>query len=1508
MNMPVLENVAASTVFDPCFIQTIEVGSNHEVVASTIRTSREIVLTAQTGVPVAKAVKVNKTESLTVYGDLVKVQGTIEAPGRTIKIFCRRLEFHAGPDGKSGFIVSGEPGTDGASNRLAAASGKDGIPSRRYGTNGDDGADGEDGKPGAAGGRIEIYCDTLVPLPNVLLKADGGRGGDAATGQQGGEGGRGLSGFTTEQERGLSYGGEGGQGGHGGNGGQGGSGGSIEVHFMKFGGESKKDLVTISVLGGGGGNGASPGKGGFGGAGGDAASGCFEGNSNQGYWMLGGADAGAGGFCGTPGYFGYAGSNGTVTLGVPADVKPVERFQISMAEVLEAGNWQHPEQLQSMSADKQREALVDEINRIFSGRPPQPNNPNRPKDEIDKLTDYELSGRGAVTAYVLQTGLATEAAFAGDPDAGRNTLLQHLEVSSADALRLDNQYLAFKPVVDDALDGRAPIFVDWFRNWSRQKEIPPPFLPVTIAEVLQAGKWLTADQLRTMSAQDQRQALVDRLGRLSNPTKYLTDYELIGRGAVTAFLLQMGIRDEAALKGDPEGGRNAVIVEVAGATGYRGNLQGLDNQQLVRLALEPKPQNTFVARGGMAFLQDRLFGPIEMFLYDVLQAGQWLTAEQLNTMSAADQRQALIDELNRISDLPRGELDKLDDRDLVGRGAVTAFLLQMGIRDEAGLKSNPAEPDLWKRTIDCLEGCRNTLIVEVAGAAGYPGNPQALDNHQLVRTALEPKTQNRFRVQGGMLLLRDRLFGSSRMSRQLVHWDWRFSLKSPRETALVDAVMGSVTMVRPPDKPDWGRDGDPFQDPNERGKPGMAGKASKVQFRSPYDPTSEPGKDGVVVIRNTTRARLKPGRNTAIPQASKLLQIQTLAYRSLASRRDKDQLEMLFQYVRTRYLLTNVQVDSKTVASIMETLVWLVTLTGAIDDKKLHTSAAGTLDNLRQARNVFGKDTEFAAMGSLAKYEEALKTILGLFTAVQSTYDKLNLDLNAVTERQEYLDNVITGQGSLLGRLRRAETDTVSKLKEAVAAIQALDDARIEKARSLEASLKELSVDTQKAIGLSVADFSNLFTQLSFTAVEAAQHKGVTGALGGLEARGALMLVGQFGDMFNKALNNVPSDSGAPIEKKYVVRRLAFLGEDVKRMEDLKKARDGLIKTDPLAENRLQVTREQLESILSNFYERFPSANAASQILDEYVESVTARNEKVDEYNELLAQLCYVRGELDKTTEQQNQAETARKESSNPGLPAMAGFSAALHTHALQRCVEQLYAASRVFTLEALDSYDVFADVLGQMTSTPGELNPAALNTALIDLISVALDKKQEHRTIETDYPPLGAQCRVTLTPSKNPLLFQKLKAGKAGSFTILPVAPHTAGDRNPFAGMSEVRIAGIRCTAQGMTTGDNVHTIEITHPGIETFYTEQGTSIRLHHNPVKVPCRYVANSPVEFVALDEDHKLIGPFCSWIIRIPRDLNGGQRLDLTGLQSITVDFKGKYRPFSNETEGGGSLGV
>jgi hypothetical protein len=218
--------------------------------------------------------------------------------------------------------------------------------------------------------------------------------------------------------------------------------------------------------------------------------------------------------------------------------------------------------------------------------------------------------------------------------------------------------------------------------------------------------------------------------------------------------------------------------------------------------------------------------------------------------------------------------------------------------------------------------------------------------------------------------------------------------------------------------------------------------------------------------------------------------------------------------------------------------------------------------------------------------------------------------------------------------------------------------------------------------------------------------------------------------------------------------------------------------------------------------------------------------------------------------------------------------------------------------MQSLQSYDVFADVLAKLTSpsAPGEINSAALNTGLIDLISRKLEVRQSERTSQSDFIPTGNRCSITLTPQTHSLLFKLLKSGESGSFIIPPAKPNTTLDLNPFARMADVRLTHIRCLARGMKTGNGSLFIELTHPGIETFVTEDGESVRLNHRSTTVSRTYntVTGLPVGNGALDENHCMIGPFCEWIVRIPKEGNTG--LDFTALESLQIEFEGKSRAF------------
>jgi len=114
--------------------------------------------------------------------------------------------------------------------------------------------------------------------------------------------------------------------------------------------------------------------------------------------------------------------------------------------------------------------------------------------------------------------------------------------------------------------------------------------------------------------------------------------------------------------------------------------------------------------------------------------------------------------------------------------------------------------------------------------------------------------------------------------------------------------------------------------------------------------------------------------------------------------------------------------------------------------------------------------------------------------------------------------------------------------------------------------------------------------------------------------------------------------------------------------------------------------------------------------------------------------------------------------------------------------------------MQTLDVYDVFSDVLGRLTAAgDADLNAAALDAGLIDLISQKLRNKQKHKTSVAPFPPEGRLCSVTETAKSNPLLFAMLARHQPGVFRITAPTVVSTVDRNPFAAMTFFRAIRIR-------------------------------------------------------------------------------------------------------------------
>jgi hypothetical protein len=121
-------------------------------------------------------------------------------------------------------------------------------------------------------------------------------------------------------------------------------------------------------------------------------------------------------------------------------------------------------------------------------------------------------------------------------------------------------------------------------------------IKMTLRGVLVAGKWRNETDLENMSDEDCRNTVIVELsGRsklpqsnghiIHNYYQRFNNDELVGKAAVVIYLQESGIRNLATLKTMSDADQRTTLIEENYKHTGLPILQGLTNQQLVRLAL-----------------------------------------------------------------------------------------------------------------------------------------------------------------------------------------------------------------------------------------------------------------------------------------------------------------------------------------------------------------------------------------------------------------------------------------------------------------------------------------------------------------------------------------------------------------------------------------------------------------------------------------------------------------------------------------------------------------------------------------------------------------------------------------------------------------------------------------------------------------------------------------------------------------------------------------------------------
>jgi hypothetical protein len=534
---------------------------------------------------------------------------------------------------------------------------------------------------------------------------------------------------------------------------------------------------------------------------------------------------------------------------------------------------------------------------------------------------------------------------------------------------------------------------------------------------------------------------------------------------------------------------------------------------------------------------------------------------------------------------------------------------------------------------------------------------------------------------------------------------------------------------------------------------------------------------------------------------------------------------------------------------IGERLAWVASLVcqlvnrGSDEDAKqlaasLVLSVCLPMERFTRGLDYLGKGPSFAPGLTFKSCDEALNESLSCLFSIEASHAKYFADLQSQLDIANNLglalDNYKKQSSFVSNRASRIRDELLSTEME----IQVLDDATADKKEALKESLRTFEDKVKAAFGLGLDTLFNCLSQLSFVNLgEPVRALETISKVGGVAGAGA-MAVGQIGAMVNEAANNVINDYGEPVKKQLLLKQVKVIEGDLDLRSQFERLSIDYISTDQ--SHRLVVQLEKFKELCDQF-ERSLDDKSMLATLQSFIDAITKRNRKIDDYNALFHRRTELLGE-ESRLEQQQAAVEGRQAEADPGLPAMASFVSGLYERAKAEAVADFFMTYRAFAFWALVPPDGFYDHIGR--------NPQGINADQLKGAQLSLHQSLRESVEKGQNPPVyfpeddsGFGRVVVLTREVHKELFEDLEFGSA-DFEILPAtadSPAPASDfeptrtvvrvsdklptdaetlPNPFYGMANVRLRKVRAWMVGMNTGGKRHHVELVHMGEERFRT----------------------------------------------------------------------------------------
>jgi len=602
------------------------------------------------------------------------------------------------------------------------------------------------------------------------------------------------------------------------------------------------------------------------------------------------------------------------------------------------------------------------------------------------------------------------------------------------------------------------------------------------------------------------------------------------------------------------------------------------------------------------------------------------------------------------------------------------------------------------------------------------------------------------------------------------------------------------------------------------------------------------------------------------------------------------------------------------------------------DDEKaaagIRAGRSGLALRLGHEWDYFGHPKDYVEIGSpdffLTNFKAALKTLkdreqiylqyLQSLAGTRELYDRrekaLNHAVDSIKKHDEALNVLKAGLSDIKGKIRKADEGPIVTTRNA-----------------LIRALASLDIEVRECFGLTAEVLADTLFNMAFAGNPFAGGR-QEGHLGKFTT--FTTIASQSVRLIDKAINTLPDDDGQAVSRQHVLLKVETFNKKLMKLDEawsvIQNSRDpqapGEIALKDKDAYRLIAAQGELDQLLERFYTKAQSQEAMAA-MDDYVETVQARNELLAQYNILVAEYLDVAGERRALQASKKSVGEIWAREMAPNLYAETAFLTALYDRTRENCIAYCYDALRAFrfwslkpdtdnalyqTLKLGDTSQIDHNVLSGVVESLFSGRTDTIKGAMTDMVQPVPDPKLNLK---------GRGIVVVFRRDDHPLQFARLAKEGVASFDIPAATRDSTKATNPFAGYYNVRITHARAWIHGVSSDDKVCFVNLRHGGEEKIVRkEDGAVIALSHKPVDFkfvydysavkwdPTGCFVENPDEVLKLGGTDAtimvpaayagssyvpLIGPFARWEIKL--NPNNHKGLDRSKIEAICMDFHG-----------------